>query len=194
MPGKLDGRCAESACTARPVSSAPRGCCNARQPLHLGQFPNWLGGGLGSILMSDETSGFLIPPNNVAALTEKIISARTHPHLSAIGQAARPKNSGVRAGANGRIPLDLLLRNYAQLKQRVPSPHRHRGIMPRPSVIILTYNRANLLSRAVANVWQAGTALEVIVVDNASTDNTPQVCEAATVSSALRQRSEKHNL
>jgi cellulose synthase/poly-beta-1,6-N-acetylglucosamine synthase-like glycosyltransferase len=105
----------------------------------------------------------------------------------------RDKNNGVRGGANGRITLDLLTRNYAQLTQRVPLSHRHRGILLRLSVIIPTYNRAALLPHAVASVWQAGTGLEVIVVDNASTDNMPQVCEAATVSSALRQRSEQHN-
>jgi glycosyltransferase involved in cell wall biosynthesis len=49
--------------------------------------------------------------------------------------------------------------------------------MPRVSVIIPTYNRAALLPRAVESVWRAGTDLEVIVVDNASIDDTPQVCE-----------------
>jgi glycosyltransferase involved in cell wall biosynthesis len=48
--------------------------------------------------------------------------------------------------------------------------------MPKLSVIIPTHNRAGLLAQAVESVQQAGTNLEVIVVDNASTDNTSQVC------------------
>src|SRR5215831_553933 len=48
--------------------------------------------------------------------------------------------------------------------------------MPRLSVVIPTYSRAALLPRAVESVLQAGTDLEVIVVDNASRDDTAQVC------------------
>jgi len=48
--------------------------------------------------------------------------------------------------------------------------------MPKLSVVIPTYNRAGLLPRAVESVLQAGTDLEIIVVDNASDDDTPQVC------------------
>lgn len=48
--------------------------------------------------------------------------------------------------------------------------------MPRLSVVIPTRNRSGLLTQAVQSVWQAGTDLEVIVVDNASVDDTRQVC------------------
>src|SRR5712692_8242294 len=48
--------------------------------------------------------------------------------------------------------------------------------MPNLSVVIPTHNRAGLLPRAVESVLRAGTDLEVIVVDNASADDTPQVC------------------
>lgn len=48
--------------------------------------------------------------------------------------------------------------------------------MPRVSVIIPTYNRSHLLPRAVRSAQQAGTDVEVIVVDNGSSDNTPEVC------------------
>ena len=50
--------------------------------------------------------------------------------------------------------------------------------MPAVSVIIPTYNRAGLLLGAVESVRLAGTDLEIIVVDDASTDNTP-TCFAA---------------
>ena len=48
--------------------------------------------------------------------------------------------------------------------------------VPRVSVIIPTYNRAALLPRAVESALAAGSDLEVIVVDDASEDETPQVC------------------
>ena len=48
--------------------------------------------------------------------------------------------------------------------------------MLRVSVVITTYNRAQLLQRAIESARQAGSDLEVIVVDDCSTDDTPEVC------------------
>jgi glycosyltransferase involved in cell wall biosynthesis len=48
--------------------------------------------------------------------------------------------------------------------------------VPSVSVVITTYNRARLLPRAIASALNAGSDLEVIVVDDCSTDDTPQVC------------------
>jgi glycosyltransferase involved in cell wall biosynthesis len=44
------------------------------------------------------------------------------------------------------------------------------------SVVIPTHNRAGLLPRAVRSALRAATGVEVIVVDDASTDETPDVC------------------
>jgi glycosyltransferase involved in cell wall biosynthesis len=44
------------------------------------------------------------------------------------------------------------------------------------SVVIPTYNRARLLPRAIESAQNAGADLEVIVVDDCSTDKTPEVC------------------
>jgi glycosyltransferase involved in cell wall biosynthesis len=49
--------------------------------------------------------------------------------------------------------------------------------MPALSVIIPTHNRAGLLPAAVESVRRAGSDLEIIVVDDASSDDTPRVCE-----------------
>jgi glycosyltransferase involved in cell wall biosynthesis len=49
---------------------------------------------------------------------------------------------------------------------------------PQASIIITTHNRPHLLPRAIQSARQAGTNLEVIVVDDASTDNTAQVCRS----------------
>lgn len=48
--------------------------------------------------------------------------------------------------------------------------------LPRVSVIIPTFNRAALLPGAVESALAAGDDLEVIVVDDASEDETPRVC------------------
>ena len=52
--------------------------------------------------------------------------------------------------------------------------------MPRVSIVITTYNRTHLLPRAIESAQSAGSDLEVIVVDDCSTDDTPEVC--ATIS------------
>lgn len=44
------------------------------------------------------------------------------------------------------------------------------------SIIIPTHNRPDLLTRAVESAFAAGTKIEVIVVDDASTDTTADVC------------------
>ena len=48
--------------------------------------------------------------------------------------------------------------------------------MPKISVVIPTYNRARLLPRAIESAQNACSDLEVIVVDDCSTDDTPEVC------------------
>ena len=48
--------------------------------------------------------------------------------------------------------------------------------MPRVSFVITTHNRAQLLPRAIESAQQAGSNLEVIVVDDCSSDETPEVC------------------
>jgi hypothetical protein len=50
--------------------------------------------------------------------------------------------------------------------------------MPTVSVIITTHNRPDMLPRAVASALIAGTDAEVVVVDDASTDETARVCRA----------------
>ncbi len=48
--------------------------------------------------------------------------------------------------------------------------------MPKTSVIIATHSRPNLLRRAVESARLAGEDIEVIVVDDASNDETSEVC------------------
>lgn len=48
--------------------------------------------------------------------------------------------------------------------------------MPSVSIVITTYNRAQLLPRAIESAQKAGSDLEVIVVDDCSTDDTAEVC------------------
>lgn len=50
--------------------------------------------------------------------------------------------------------------------------------MPRSSIIIATHSRPRLLPRAVASARAAGVDVEVIVIDDASSDETADVCRA----------------
>lgn len=48
--------------------------------------------------------------------------------------------------------------------------------MPQVSVIIPTHNRPRLLSRAVESAKGAGREVEIVIVDDASTDETAEIC------------------
>ena len=48
--------------------------------------------------------------------------------------------------------------------------------MPKISVVIPTFNRARLLPHAIESAQNAGSEVEVIVVDDCSSDDTPEVC------------------
>jgi glycosyltransferase involved in cell wall biosynthesis len=49
-------------------------------------------------------------------------------------------------------------------------------VPPSVSVVITSYNRSHLLPRAIESAQCAGKNLEVIVVDDCSSDDTPEVC------------------
>ncbi|HSE33381.1 MAG TPA: glycosyltransferase [Pyrinomonadaceae bacterium] len=48
--------------------------------------------------------------------------------------------------------------------------------MPKISVVITTYNRVQFLRRAIESAFHAGSDVEVIVVDDCSSDETPALC------------------
>jgi len=50
--------------------------------------------------------------------------------------------------------------------------------MPSASIIITTYNRPDLLPRAIASARASGKDVEVIVVDDASSDETASICQS----------------
>jgi glycosyltransferase involved in cell wall biosynthesis len=50
--------------------------------------------------------------------------------------------------------------------------------MPKVSVIITTHNRSALLPRAIGSAFRAAEQVEVVVVDDASTDATAEVCQS----------------
>src|SRR5258707_4025426 len=50
--------------------------------------------------------------------------------------------------------------------------------MPRASIIITTRNRPHLLPRAVQSAQASGRDVEVVVVDDASSDQTAEVCKS----------------
>ena len=52
--------------------------------------------------------------------------------------------------------------------------------MPRVSIIIATHNRPHLLPRAVESARRAGSDVEIVVVDDASAEETAAACRAMT--------------
>jgi len=60
--------------------------------------------------------------------------------------------------------------------------------MPKVSVIIATRNRCSLLSRAVESARNASSQVEIVVVDDASEDETPEVCKALSEIQYIRLR------
>lgn len=52
--------------------------------------------------------------------------------------------------------------------------------MSKVTVVITTYNRAQFLQRAIQSALHAGSNLEVVVVDDCSTDETPEFCSKLT--------------
>jgi glycosyltransferase involved in cell wall biosynthesis len=50
--------------------------------------------------------------------------------------------------------------------------------MPKASIIITTHNRPHLLSRAINSARASGTDIEVVVVDDASSDETAKICQS----------------
>src|SRR2546423_15429498 len=61
--------------------------------------------------------------------------------------------------------------------------------MPKVSVIIPTRNRCALLPRAIESARRAGSSVEIVVVDDASEDQTPEVCRGVADIRYLRARS-----
>lgn len=76
----------------------------------------------------------------------------------------------------------------AQQTQRTEAPDKGgRQCLPFISVAICTRNRAKLLARAVESVLpQLGPDAELLIVDNASTDETPQIAAALTARTSSR--------
>jgi len=62
-------------------------------------------------LISDETTGFLVTPNEPAALAEKIISAWVHPRLEEIGTSARQSMSKY----SPETTIEMLLSYYREV-------------------------------------------------------------------------------
>jgi glycosyltransferase involved in cell wall biosynthesis len=58
--------------------------------------------------------------------------------------------------------------------------------MVKASVIITTHSRPALLSRAIQSAFRAGEDIEVIVVDDASSDNTAEVCKSFSTLKYIR--------
>ena len=52
------------------------------------------------------------------------------------------------------------------------------GPMPKASIIITTHNRPHLLPRAINSARASGSEVEIVVVDDASSDETAEICQS----------------
>jgi hypothetical protein len=64
----------------------------------------------------------------------------------------------------------------ARSLNELPHHQYHSHLLPGVSVVIITHNRPRLLQRAFKSVSTAGSVCEIVVVDNASTDETAKIC------------------
>lgn len=64
--------------------------------------------------------------------------------------------------------------------------------MPKVSIIITTHSRPHLLPRAIKSAQNAGSSVEVIVVDDASTDATAEVCQKIKGIKYIRLEENQH--
>src|SRR5687768_1777372 len=81
-----------------------------------------------------------------------------------------------RASEKGRAALTAIGRFKLQCRRDWAHATDSEDFMPRISVIIPTHNRPSLLPRAVESARRAGSDVEIVVVDDASTDETAEVC------------------
>jgi glycosyltransferase involved in cell wall biosynthesis len=58
--------------------------------------------------------------------------------------------------------------------------------MPKASIIITTHNRPHLLRRAINSARASGSEVEIVVVDDASSDGTAEVCQSVSGISYVR--------
>src|SRR5205823_14525722 len=89
---------------------------------------------------------------------------------AARGATRRGGDAGGRRNAGGV--------RAAPAPENVSARGERRKKMPAVSVIIPTRERPHLLRRAVESARAAGENVEVVVVDDASTDETANVCAA----------------
>ena len=66
--------------------------------------------------------------------------------------------------------------NAGSLTDELPRHQCFSHLLSGVSVVIVTHNRPRLLKRAIASVCATESVLEIVVIDNASTDETPELC------------------
>src|SRR5215510_9088066 len=66
--------------------------------------------------------------------------------------------------------------NAGSLANELPRHQYSSHLLPGVSIVVVTHNRPRLLKRALTSVCVGESVCEIVVIDNASTDETPEVC------------------
>lgn len=151
--------------------------CNTRETWGIGTLEamasetpilGWNWGGQREIV-EHKVTGWLARPGDYESLHEGLVYCLAN--RERLGKAAR-------AHVVKNFTWASAIRRYAELYDRVLAEWKTCRNNPRVSVIITSYNLAELLPRAVASVQrQTSSDWEIVIVDDASTDDSLQVAK-----------------
>ena len=136
-------------------------------------------------ILKDGVTGLLVENESAAAITSAIEKLRAN------ADERRRLGSAARVDVRKRFSLDAQLRSYDRLYREIAGGTSRAAAaetrsttiedltptQARISVVIPAYNRADFIKATVETVLaQSLPPLEVIIVDDGSTDHTPDVC------------------
>lgn len=152
--------------------------CTTRETMGIGTLEamacgvpvvGWDWGGQKEFITNEET-GWLVPVGDYAQLHTAIKWALDN--REAVGERARQL-------VLEAFTWPTIMAEYAALYRRAVAAHQERQAAPKVSVVMPCYNLAQYLPDAIQSVQaQSITNWELIVVDDASPDNTKEVVEA----------------